>query len=47
MSAQTGSSALPLAGDTGGYRVGKLRGRCTTFNELLLLSKMLGKLAQT
>lgn len=44
VSAQTGSSAPTLAGDTGGY---KLSGRCTTFPELLLPSTMLGRLTQT
>lgn len=47
MSSQTGSSALALAGDSGGYRAGKLSGRHSTFTELLLSSKTLGKLAQT
>lgn len=44
MFAQTGSSVLTLAGDTAGCRGEKLSVRHTTFTELLLLSKMLGKL---
>lgn len=47
MFAQTGCSVLTLAGDTAGCRGGKLSGRRTTFTELLLLSKMLGKLTLT